>query len=485
MADLPPIQFKRSSTFGLEPNPSNLEVGELAINFPSSKIYTKDSDGNIVTLGFSSSASDSDVSYFVDSEGTLISEEKREPNITILTDGVGNSWQNSAPLLDAKVGTRVTVLRNTGAGTYWQFDSTVGSQNGWDSVISTDGIVQLDYAGVNAYAVTPSWYNTTYRLQRAYVSNGDHATLGVQTNYWIWQTFDEPVNIGNGTSLGTYKNGRAFEYFTGSRVTFYDVDDNILADQQFSHTSSAVNTISVSGNITGCKKIMMRGHGQGSGANPGFNRINFYVNGSTDYPTAFDTTNRHAAAYRNMTGGLNLADSDEAIVLAYVDASVGGGVGGAWNIFRINDWRPALPATEDQTYTFWFNKNWDMGPGTYANGRNTYQNQWWNSTEFETYDKNDNLIYEKNLSTPAYSATNGLPASRGVRKIIMRPRGISTGQPVIQQWYPDLGRASGEILNTYGVQEPELWIKSSSSPFELFVNGATTTVPPWVQLSTD
>ena len=491
MADLPPIQFKRSSTFGLEPNPSDLAVGELAINFPSSKIYTKDSDGNIVTLGFSSAGEDSDVSYFVDSEGTVISEEKREPNITIITDGTGTSWQNSAPLLDAKVGTRVTVVRQTGSGTFWEFERTANTHDGWDGVISQDGIVSLSYAGSVSYAICPFWYDNNYRLQRAYVQNADHATFSVLNNYWIWQFFTEPVNIGNGTALGTFQNGRGAEnstgeFFANTRVTFYDVDDNILADQEITHTAMTTNTINVTGNITGCKKIMMRGH-NGNNFNPGFNDINFYVNGSTAYPTATSLTDQKwGAAFSNIAGGTNLSDSDEAIVLGHVSTIGGALVAGAYEMFRTNDWcTDGNTDPNNQIYMFWLNKAWTMGPGTFSNHRVPYPNDFWQETDVEYYDKNNNLVFDKNLSLPVASLTNVLPAYRDINRIIMRPGTKNNAHPTIQRWYPDLGRVKGEILNTYGVQEPELWIKASSSPFALFVNGATTTVPPWVQLTTD
>lgn len=51
MANIPPIQFKRSHTPGNAPTPFQLSVGELAINMPDGKIYTKDSDGLIRSLG--------------------------------------------------------------------------------------------------------------------------------------------------------------------------------------------------------------------------------------------------------------------------------------------------------------------------------------------------------------------------------------------------------------------------------------------------
>ena len=44
------IQHKRSSVAGNQPNASQIEVGELAINFPDRVIYTKDGSGVITEL---------------------------------------------------------------------------------------------------------------------------------------------------------------------------------------------------------------------------------------------------------------------------------------------------------------------------------------------------------------------------------------------------------------------------------------------------
>lgn len=51
MANIPPIQFKRSHTPSSIPTADQLEVAELAINFPDGSLYSKDSDGNVISLG--------------------------------------------------------------------------------------------------------------------------------------------------------------------------------------------------------------------------------------------------------------------------------------------------------------------------------------------------------------------------------------------------------------------------------------------------
>lgn len=45
------VQVKRSETTGAEPTAGDLAVGELAINMADKKIFSKKSDGEVVTLG--------------------------------------------------------------------------------------------------------------------------------------------------------------------------------------------------------------------------------------------------------------------------------------------------------------------------------------------------------------------------------------------------------------------------------------------------
>lgn len=45
------VQVKRSETTGSEPTAEDLAVGELAINMADKKIFSKKSNGEVVTLG--------------------------------------------------------------------------------------------------------------------------------------------------------------------------------------------------------------------------------------------------------------------------------------------------------------------------------------------------------------------------------------------------------------------------------------------------
>ena len=484
MANIPPIQVKRSETLGARPTQWDLEVGELAVNTADSRIFTKDSGGNIVSLGWNfHTGPDSDALYYVDSEGQVYATGYPEADYTIVAKTAGNeNWQNAEPMRNAKPGTKINVFRQADGGDMWTMDRKVNTDVGWDGVISNDGIVILNYAGDAAYAMTPFWYNNTYRLQRAYVSGADHATFGQLNDYWIWQVFATPVDIGNGTALGTFQNGRGAEnstteYFANTRITFYDADHNILADQEFTHTATTTNTINVTGNIVGCKTIEMRGH-NGNNFNPAYNDINFYVNGSTAYPTATSVTdNKWGGGFKNVVGGTNLSDSDEVFCLTHVMTTAATLVGGAWNTFRTNDW--CLNGNTDpnnQTHVFWLNRPWDIGGGTFSNHRVPYPGDWWQETDIEYYNSNDSEVYNRNLSMPVASTLNQLPPFRDINKIIMIPGTRNQNHPTIQAWYPNLGYSATSItLNATAIAEPEVWIKGSSAPADAFIDGVGVT----------
>jgi hypothetical protein len=45
------VKIKRTSTAGRQPAPAELEEGELAVNLADRKLYTKDTNKAVITLG--------------------------------------------------------------------------------------------------------------------------------------------------------------------------------------------------------------------------------------------------------------------------------------------------------------------------------------------------------------------------------------------------------------------------------------------------
>jgi len=74
MANIPPIQFKRSSKPRAKPTTAQMAVGEIALNLADRKIYTKDSDGLIIGL------SDTNEVEVFDSEKALLAAATLNPN---------------------------------------------------------------------------------------------------------------------------------------------------------------------------------------------------------------------------------------------------------------------------------------------------------------------------------------------------------------------------------------------------------------------
>ena len=479
MANIPPIQVKRSETLGAVPTQADLEVGELAVNTADSRIFTKDSGGNVVSLGWNyHTGPDSDATFYVDSEGLVYATGYPEADYTIVAKTAGNElWQNAETLADAKPGTKVNVYREATGGDMWTVGEKTNTDLGWDGNTDQPGIVLLNYGGVASYAYCPFFFNATYRIQTAYISGGDHAGLARLNNYWIWQVFDTEVDIGNGTSLGTFDNGRfAGEFYAESRVTFYDKDHNILADQVFNNSAFATNTINVTGNITGCKTIMIRGNA-GEAFNPGINEINFYVNGSTAYPTTTQVTDQKwGGAYKNVATGINLSDSDEVIVLYHVSSTAAVLVNGVVHVTGTTDW--CLNATTDpsnQAHIFWFNRPWTIGGGTFANGRVAYPGQFWGAVKFEYYNSDNVKVLDRSRTYSGYSASNDFIPYRDVSKIIMTPSSASNNHPAIQMWYPNLCWIGSFYPNSTAISEPEVWIKGSSVPQDAIIDGVGTT----------
>lgn len=48
---MPKVITKKSTVFGKVPVPTDLDIGELAVNTADKKLYTKHSDGKVVLIG--------------------------------------------------------------------------------------------------------------------------------------------------------------------------------------------------------------------------------------------------------------------------------------------------------------------------------------------------------------------------------------------------------------------------------------------------
>ena len=487
MAKLPPIQFKRLHDENARPTAEQLAVGELAINMFDAKLWTKDSDGKVISL----SGGDSETVLLLDSEGRQIDTYAGTYEIDILTeDRFGTSWQDNTIVQNAPIGAKVNLFRKNKEAERWTMDFTTGTDNGWGGTRDNGHIASLNYAGVQSWAGCWTKFNDSFKVHEAFTSNQDHASLGILNNYFIFQIFETPVTIGDGTDLGSFSNGRPAypgENFRDVRVEFFDVNGDLLATQLWTNLSgTGTRTITAGGGtINNVRTVIFRAN-RGTNNNPGLNRIRLKVNGSNNYPTAAAVGWELGFAWRNVIGATGQADNDEVFCFVHIDdLTTGMLVHGAHDVFGTDDFCPNGGVdTENQVYKFLFHRPWDIGGGTFTNGRVNYTPQFWQEFDLEYYDPTDTLVFNKNISTPVYSTENKFYAHRNIWKIIMRPGTRTEQHPVIQQFTPDLGRSTSTVYpNTQAISQPEVWVKGSTAPDGAYADGSLDQTVEWFKIS--
>ena len=489
MANIPPIQFKRSHDAGAQPTPNQLAVGELAINMADATLWTKDSDGNVISLGGGSvaGAGDSDIVFVLDSDGNQTGTEGGNYDINILTvERDGNSWQNNTAVKKAPDGARINVFRKRGETKLWGIQTDTGTRNGWeptdDSVgyMSGQGIAILSYNGVNSYAGCNDVYSSTFRLQLAYNENADHASLAARDHYVIFQYFPVPVAIGNGTALGQFENGRSLaEHFPRVRVEFYDTNCDLITAQTFTGlTNNVTNTINVTGNITGVRHVIFRG--EGSNSNTGLNDINLYVNGSTAFPTAtnWGSDEKWAFAWKNV-GNITNPPGDDEVMLIYHVSTVGARLSGsaAGSFKTAQDWCTDGNADASPFHMWWLNKKWAVAGGTFINGRLSFSSNHHNAADLTYWtsdsDGDNTEVFQQFYQyRPTGYQTLEWPACRNVSRITMETSEINSahgGCP--SRNYIGLAIPTAETSIEI-IDQAEIWVKNTNLPSdEYFVDG--------------
>ena len=481
MANITPIQFKRSETPGAVPNPSDMIPGEIALNIADQKIFTKDSDGVIKSMGFHTKRNTNDTIYSVDTAGTVTSSSSAFSEVTVVTDTTDNNWQNSQEILDLQPGTRINVFRNKGEAVNFVIDSESGTESSMNTVGSRY-VAILDYNGTASYAFTNSVFDETFRLERAYVSGADHASLGLTDDYFVWQVFDTPVSIGNGTILGQFKNGRVSEYFATTRAEFYNSKGELIVGGTFNNSSSVTNDINLAGgSITDVKTIVLRGD-DGPSANPGLNNINFYVNGSTAYPTTSWTSDQKWAGFwRNIGNSANPNPSTEFMGISHVSTNVAGfASGGMWSISRPSDAALAINSTGGN-FIFWLNKPWSIAGGTWISGRPLYTNEFFANWDIRYFDANNTQLFQYNRTFTS-ATTDTFYTHANVSKITMNGTGRNGNYPSLNEWFPQLVTIEDELRVEKSFSDPEVWFRNSDKPTDVYVDNVAGEIPAFKKI---
>lgn len=482
MANIPEIQFRRSETVGAIPDPADILVGELVINIADSKIYTKNSSGDIVVMGAGDVVPDSDRFYTI-AGGVTTGSTDPVSEITILKNAANNNWQSSTPAVNADIGTVFNVMQQS-LNSNWAISSDHQVRSGWHG--AQNDIAVLDYNGTASYAAVNSYFNTTYTIPKAYQSAGDHASLGLLNGYFIWQYFASDVSIGNGTNLGTFVNGRPAvpsERYQDFSVEFYNASGDLLASQRWSGETgnNATYTISAGGvgTITGVRSVVFRGD-NGLIYNPGFNRINLYVNGSTAYPTTAEGvgTNKWGFGWRNVgnSTATPFPNPDEVFCIWHASTTSTSTTSGA-NMFTNTSYQ--LNNTDSTpSYLFWWNKPHAIAGGTFRNGADA--SNYYTRINFRYYDDSDNEIYNDDVSYTS-AGTQIFTSNRKVKYMTME--GLDkVGTTGIYGWYPGF---SSPAANQDGnlLSSPEIWIKNSDATAPVYIDGQYGEKPNWIQLA--
>ena len=485
MANIPPIQFKRSHTPGVIPTPGDLAVGEVVLNIPDASLYTKDSANNIVKMGIGTDLTDSDFLYRV-SQGAVSSVEDRELEYTLVVQGDDTSWQNSTAAQNLPVGTKVTVFYDSGASELWDVDigSELSTDSDWDLEGGRYFCSYATYDSIwESLVFVSSIYSSTYRCVFAVQNSGDHASLGARNNYSMYHYFRVPVDIGNGTILGKFWNGRVSEYFADYCIEFYDANGDLITSQTWTGATGRVtNEINVSGNITGVKSIIMRGdNAPASSGNPGFNRINLYVGGSTDFPAASTPGNTIGGARVNAGNTYNQNPDDEVHVIAEVITTAAIPAGDAGNMFTFSTDYAVDNADQTPTFNFYLHKPKAIAGGTFANGRVNYQSQYFPSIDIRYFDGNGAGLFSRTYNYEGYGDRE-FPSFRNVQHVEMQVVESFGADPALARWFPNLCEPTAAEPGR-AMTKAEVWIKNSDAGETVYLNGETETLPAWVKVS--
>jgi hypothetical protein len=138
------IILKRSSVPSKVPSPSDLEVGEIAVNLEDQRLYSKKADGTVILVGDGGGAGSGDVVGPASSTDNAITRfdsttGKLIQNSTVLLDDNGNISNANAVVLDT---TPATLPTTTGT-IYWNSGNQTPS-----AILSADVDLQLGQENV-------------------------------------------------------------------------------------------------------------------------------------------------------------------------------------------------------------------------------------------------------------------------------------------------------------------------------------------------
>ncbi|AHY25235.1 long tail fiber protein distal subunit [Pectobacterium bacteriophage PM2] len=161
MADIKQIQFKRSNTAGARPTSEQIAEGELAINLTDRTLFTKNTLGQVIDLGFAKGGTvvgDINQTGNINSTGNIVAAEilatTRLDSNGPITSNNGRIYSNAPANVDAKVilqGLEIPSSRLRERGSIWAAPQTttfgsvvISSYNGTNATTASNFIFNGD-----------------------------------------------------------------------------------------------------------------------------------------------------------------------------------------------------------------------------------------------------------------------------------------------------------------------------------------------------
>lgn len=259
MANLPPIQFKRTHTVGKVPTPAQLATGELALNFADGRIYSKDSDGNVLAMGVGGLGI-----FAVDSEKVLyqLAKDFDSDKIKHKEFIAYNIQENTLVAWDSDTDTFITIGGSGGAAVEGYFEDFV-IKTKTPSVIVTDKDVNGETDPNKIFVVYKGHVLPSSEYNAAFIAGAWNITLNGDSDY-AGKTFEfgEFVRVGLAWSITSVEDslGNSPHYKLQNVTTpktifpfsdYYDVTVDSAHPKLFSTKVWRNNSVKIRGVVRG------------------------------------------------------------------------------------------------------------------------------------------------------------------------------------------------------------------------------------------
>ena len=515
----PAVQFKRSMKVGATPGAADLEEGELAINAVDGKIFSKDTQGRIIQLGYGVSGNDSDELFYLDENNEVYATSVSKKTISVYTDSSSEGWKNAPAVQAAEAGTEIKVVRDAGNAAGWGAIYSTNSETGnWTAFnhhsVATGGMGGIQVTMLHNHVEGGSSLyggnnlNNCASAFRPHASNGtfDHYRgskgSGITSGGLAILIADKPIKINSSPTdsnigIGHIRAGPwdqfpptprlefghwrdlTIDYLDSDGVLIYrDVHNDIPDAQRITLYGPPGDSDQIPGLV---KTIVVRGEN-------GFTQngwpcqicdMFWYTDPSNSRSYINGTSQRDAFFYKNpdATDGTFVAGRLKFISSATTQLS-----SNPENMLN-GSAQISLSTAIDHSYLINFHKQWGIGAGSFINGTPSNGN-YFQDVGFKYYNANNEVVYDETKSYTDLQARR-MPSHKTVAKIELSLEN-ATGAASLNGFLPQLVQPTDSDGTFDIVTEPEIWIKGSglaSAPTGTYIyNGSEgDTITTWIR----